>query len=86
VTYGHSIAQTDSVFAAFSHDNLSIATNYRLDALTFDYVPYPKSTLSAIGYHYKPYSAVDAGTNDPTDALDRLRVSFRSASDGERYQ
>jgi hypothetical protein len=77
VTYGHSIAQTDSVFAAFSHDNLSIATNYRLDALTFDYVPFSKTTLSAIWYHYKPYNAADAGTNDPADTLDRLRLYFQ---------
>lgn len=76
LTYGHAIAETDSVFAAFSHDNLSIATNYKSNALTFDYVPFPKTTLTALWYHYRPYRAVDAGPNDFTDSLDRLRLFF----------
>lgn len=76
VTYGHAVAQTDAVFAAFSHDNTSIATNYELHALAFDYVPLPKTTLSAIWYHYKPDRALDAGSNDPKDWLERLRLYF----------
>lgn len=75
-TYGYSMAQTDAVLAAFSHDNIGIATNYRLHALTVDYVPIPNTLLSAIWYHYKPYSAIDAGGNDPQDWLDRLRLAF----------
>jgi len=75
-TYGYSMAQTDAVLAAFSHDNLGIATNYRLHALTVDYVPMPKTMLSAYWYHYKPYSALDAGANEPGDWLDRLRLAF----------
>lgn len=76
ITYGYSVAETDSVLAAFSHDNIGIATNYRLHALTFDYVPLPRTMLSAIWYHYKPDHAVDAGSNDVTDWLDRVRVMF----------
>ncbi len=76
LTYGYSVAETDAVLAAFSHDNIGIGTNYRLHALTLDYVPWPKTLISAIWYHYAPYSAVDAGTNDPGDWLDRLRLSF----------
>jgi hypothetical protein len=75
-TYGHSVAQTDAVLAAFSHDNIGIATNYRLHSLTVDYVPTPSTMLSAYWYHYKPYSALDAGANDPGDWLDRLRIAF----------
>jgi hypothetical protein len=71
VTYGHAVAETDSVFAAFSHDNLGIATNYKLDALTLDYLPFDKTTLSAIWYHYAPYS-VAAGVSD--ESRDRLRL------------
>jgi Putative porin len=76
VTYGYSIAETDAVFAAFSHDNIGIATNYKLHALTFDYVPYPKTLISAIWSHYAPLQAIDAGANSPGDWLDRLRIAF----------
>jgi hypothetical protein len=76
LTYGYSVAETDSVLAAFSHDNIGIGTNYKLHALTLDYVPWPKTVVNAIWYHYQPYAAVDAGANDPGDWLDRLRFSF----------
>lgn len=75
-TYGYSVAETDAVLAAFSHDNIGIATNYRLHALTVDYVPTPKTMLTAIWYHYKPFSAVYAGSHDPDDWLDRFRLAF----------
>ena len=76
VTYGYSVAETDSVFAAFSHDNLSIGTNYRLHSLTFDYVPLPKTLITAIWYHYRPDSSIDAGADAVGDWLDRFRVAF----------
>lgn len=74
LTYGYSTAETDSVLAAFSHDNIAIATNYRLHALTFDYVPLPKTMISANWYHYKPYD-LGAGATDP-GWIDRVRVAF----------
>jgi hypothetical protein len=76
VTYGYSVAETDSVMAAFSHDNISIGTNYELHALTFDYVLMPKTVLSAWWYHYKPAYALDAGSNAIGDWLDRIRVAL----------
>lgn len=76
VTYGYSVAETDSVLAAFSHDNIGIGTNYELHALTVDYVPMPKTLLTAIWYHYKPENALDAGSNAIGDWLDRVRVAF----------
>lgn len=76
VTYGYSVAETDSVLGAFSHDNISIGTNYELHALTLDYVPVPKTLLTAWWYHYKPANAVDAGSNAVGDWLDRIRVAF----------
>jgi len=76
LTYGYSVAQTDAVLAAFSHDNIGIATNYRLHALTVDYVPTPRTMLTAIWYHYQPFSAVYAGSNDPNDWLNRFRLAF----------
>lgn len=76
VTYGYSVAETDSVLGAFSHDNIGIGTNYDLHALTFDYVPLPKTLLTAYWYHYKPANAIDAGSNAVGDWLDRIRIAF----------
>ena len=76
VTYGYSVAETDSVLAAFSHDNIGIATNYRLHALTLDYVPWPDTLVSAIWYHYRQDQALDAGANDVNDWLDRVRIAL----------
>jgi hypothetical protein len=60
LTYGFSRAETDAVLAAFSHDNIALGTNYELHALTFDYVPWQSTMLSAIWYHYRPYQRIDA--------------------------
>jgi hypothetical protein len=76
IGYGYAVAETDAVLAAFSHDNTNIATNYRQHTLTFDYVPRPHLLLNATFYHYRPYRAVDAGSNDPGDWLDRLRLNL----------
>jgi hypothetical protein len=74
VTYGYSVAETDAVLGAFSHDNIGIGTNYELHALTFDYMLMPKTQLSAIWYHYKPENATYAGGNVIGDWLDRIRL------------
>lgn len=75
-TYGYSQTDVDAVLAAFSNDNIGIATNYNLHALTLDYTPMPKTTISAIWYHYKPNDPLYAGTNQPDDWLDRFRLFF----------
>lgn len=75
-TYGYSMAEADAVLAAFSHDNIGIATNYRLHGLTIDYVPMPKTMISAIWYHYRPYDPLHAGSNELHDWLDRFRLAF----------
>lgn len=73
--YGYSVAETDAVLAAFSHDNTNIATNYRQHALTLDYVAFENIILNATLYHYRPYDSLEAGTNEPNDWLDRLRIN-----------
>jgi len=73
VTYGYSVAQTDAVLAAFSHDNIGLATDYDLHALTFDYVPFPKTQLSAIWYHYESRGAIDTVADG---WFDRVRLYF----------
>lgn len=74
--YGYAVAETDAVLAAFSQDNTGIGSNYRQHMLSVDYVPSPNTVISATWAHYKPYNAVDAGSNDPTDWLDRVRLAF----------
>lgn len=76
IGYGFAVAQTDAVFAAFSHDNLGIGTNYRLHSLAIDYLPYDNIVLNATLYHYRPENSVDAGINNPDDWLNRLRLNF----------
>ncbi|GAB1408714.1 hypothetical protein MASR1M8_26330 [Thermomonas brevis] len=73
-TYGYAQTDADAVLAAFSHDNIGIATNYRLHALTAEYVPWKSTTLGAIWYHYRPNDPVWAGSNAPGDWLDRFRL------------
>jgi hypothetical protein len=74
LTYGYSVAENESVLAAFSHDNIALATDYRLHALTFDYVPMPQTLLSAIWYHYKPYEPF--GSTAAYDWIERIRLAF----------
>lgn len=76
ITYDYSVAETDAVLAAFSHDNIGLGTNYRLHALTLDYVPLPKTLISAIWYHYEPYSSTGTSPGDVGDWLDRVRLAF----------
>ena len=75
-TYGYAQTDVDAVLAAFSQDNIGIATNYDLHALTVDYTPMPKTLISAIWYHYKPNDPRFAGSNAPDDWLDRFRLFF----------
>lgn len=74
-TYGYAQADTDAVLAAFSHDNTSIATNYLQHTLAADYTVTANLILNATFYHYRPKNAVYAGTNSPTDWLNRLRLN-----------
>lgn len=73
VTYGYWVAETDAVLAAFSHDNIALGTNYRLHALTLDYVPFPKTLLTAYWYHYQPDVATAALGRD---WIERIRLAF----------
>lgn len=74
--YTYASVGTDAVLAAFSNDNLAIATNYQLHGLTVDFVPLDHIVLNATFYHYRPRNPVDAGANDPADWLNRLRFNF----------
>ena len=70
------MAAVDAVFAAFSHDNLGIATNYRLHGLSIEHVPVDNLVLNATLYHYRPLDPVYAGASQPHDWLNRLRLNM----------
>lgn len=74
--YGYSRAEVDAVLAAFSHDNIDIATNYLLHSLSVDYVPRANTLLNLTWYHYRPLDPLYAGANNPADWLDRVRLNF----------
>lgn len=76
ISYGHAMAEADAVLTAFSHDNIGFGSNYRMHALGVDYVPWPKTTFSALWYRYRPLSAQYAGNAGPGDWLNRFRVAL----------
>lgn len=75
-SYGHAMAEVDSVLTAFSHDNIGFGSNYRMHAFGIDYVPWSKTTLSAVWYRYRPLSAQYSTAADPSDWLNRFRVAL----------
>ncbi|WP_447728630.1 putative porin [Sphingomonas koreensis] len=74
VAYTYSEVQVDAVFAAFSHDNLDLSTNYRLHGVGIGYVPAPNLLLDLAWYHYRPLDA--RYTTTPLTWLDRVRLNF----------
>lgn len=76
VGYGYAQAEVDAVFAAFSHDNLAIATNYRLHSIAVDYVPVKHTSLNLTWYHYRPLEELYSGSGNQNDWLDRIRLNL----------
>jgi hypothetical protein len=75
LTYDYAVAQNEAVLAAFSHDNLGLATNYRLHALSVDHVVRADTILNLTLYHYRPADPLHAGASQPADWRDRLRLN-----------
>lgn len=76
--FGYGYAQTgvDAVFAAFSHDNTDLATNYRQHSLFAEYVVAPHVILNTTLYHYKPKSALFTPTFAIDDWINRVRFNM----------
>lgn len=74
--YNYSEVEVDAVFAAFSHDNLGIATNYRMHGASVSYVPAENVLFDATFYHYRPLDRLYAGTNQQRDWLNRVRLNM----------
>ena len=75
VGYSYLQADADAVLAAFSHDNVDLATDYLLHALTIDYVLRRHAVLNLTLYHYRAqHSALPEGI--APDWRNRLRLNF----------
>jgi hypothetical protein len=77
IMYGYSEAGVDAVLGAFSTDNTDIATNYLQHAVAVDYVLSPQVMLNATAYHYRPKNALFAGSRDPDEWLNRVRLNLQ---------
>lgn len=76
IAYDYSQVEADAVFAAFSHDNIAISTNYELYGLTVENRLAPGLAASLNWYHYRPLRARLAGSFLPNDWLDRFRLNL----------
>lgn len=74
IAYNYSEVEVDAVFAAFSHDNLDLSTNYRLHALDIIYVPASNLLLDLTWSHYRPLDA--QYVTEPIGWLDRIRLNL----------
>ena len=74
--YGYAEADVDAVFAAFSNDNTTLATNYRQHSVAIDYTIAPHITLNSTIYRYRPNAALYAGDLVPDDWINRLRINL----------
>jgi hypothetical protein len=76
LSYGYAVAETDAMFAAFSHDNITYATNYRQHSIGVDFVPFPGMLLNLTAYHYRRKEPLPGADND---ALTRIRLNWSVA-------
>lgn len=74
--YGYQVAETDAVLAAFSHDDTTLATNYRQHTLALDYVLRPDTVFNFTWYRYRPDNAGDTPGFVAHDWLHRLRFNL----------
>lgn len=72
--YSYMVAETDAVLAAFSHDNIDLATNYLLHALSVDHALTDDIILNASLYHFRIKDPLGPGIGLPRDWRDRLRL------------
>lgn len=70
--YGYAVTQTDAVFAAFSNDNIPLATNYRLHTVSADYSVTDFIVLNATFYRFRQNHGLNAGARD---WVNRLRLN-----------
>jgi Putative porin len=72
---GYAVAETEAVFAAFSQDNITLATNYRQYSGYIDYAIKSNLFLNATLYHYRVKDRI-AGGIAPNPWLNRFRINL----------
>lgn len=76
LAYNYSEVETDAVFTAFSHDNIDLASNYRLHGVGLSHIPAPNLQLDLLWYHFRQLDAAYAGPAASREWLDRIRLSL----------
>lgn len=76
ISYGYLQTDVDAVFAAFSHDNFAIATNYKAHKLTLDLKPAERIVLNATLFSYRSLDPGYANEFNPADWRQRLRLNL----------
>ena len=71
--YGYAQLETDAVLTAFSHDNTTIASNYKQHTVTIDYVALDNTILNLTWYLHKRKELPFGDTDD--DFVSRLRLN-----------
>ena len=74
--YSYMAAETDAVLAAFSHDNIDLATNYLLHGFSIDHALTNDIVLNATLYHFRIKDPLGPGSGLPGDWRDRLRLNL----------
>lgn len=74
--YGYAQTGIDAVFAAFSEDNTTLATNYIQHNLSVDYAIRPHLILGGTFYRFKPKSDIGENLYERNDWLNRLRINL----------
>jgi len=72
--YGYALAENDAVFAAFSHDNTTIASNYEQHTLGVDFVAVENTVLNVTLYHYRRHD-FPLPNSFENDFFTRLRLN-----------
>lgn len=73
--YGYAATGIDGVLAAFSHDDLTLATNYRQHTLALDYVVADRTTLNLTWYVYRKNDLAAAPEIATDGYISRLRLN-----------
>lgn len=76
LSYGYARTDVDAVLAAFSHDNISIATNYRLHTMSVDYGLTPNTSIGGIWYRFRPDNPAFTGSAVASEWIDRMRLFY----------
>ena len=74
--YSYMAAETDAVLAAFSHDNIDLATNYLLHGLSVDHALTDDIILNATLYHFRIKDPLGPGSGLADDWRNRLRLNL----------